>query len=117
MNIKGTNKNKAISFEQFKEKWGLKNYTFYVSRGVRSGWKEVIILIPNDKIKYFTYGLHSIVSHEIKTVGGLIKRRSNHFAIQEPTIEAERLAGSNFTDFDDLEELLEYSLIRKIASV
>jgi hypothetical protein len=114
---RGTNKNKAEHFQKYKEKWGLRDYHFHISNQTRFGWKDVILLTHNNHIKYYLYSKNEMMNNEIRTVSSLIKRKDIHFAIQHPKVDNDMLAGTDWTIFDNLEELLEYSLVRKISGI
>ena len=87
--------NKALDFDRYKEKWGLTDYRF------RIAYKDEVDVVPKN--------FHTTsVNNELRTVHNLMKRRNNRFRL------IENLGGERM-DFDGLNELLEYMLVKKIA--
>lgn len=87
--------NKAKDFARYKEKWGLKDYSFKIV------YKDKIMVVPVNCSDVWGNG-------EIRTVHNLMKRRNSKFLLRETT-------SSEYVDFNGLDELLEYMLIRKMA--
>ena len=88
--------NKKEAFDQYKDKWGLSNYTFMTVQ-----YYNHIVVIPNYNAAEYDQKLNIISS-----VHTLIKRRHNRFELRE---------SNSKIGFDNLNELLEYMLIQKLA--
>ena len=87
--------NKAKDFANYKNKWGLAEYSFKI--------------IYNDKVAVVPFNYDkNIFNGELRTVHNLMKRRNNIFMLMENS-------NSEYMEFEGLQALLEYMLIKKIA--
>src|SRR5574337_1698100 len=115
--MKGINENKAFQFEKYLTKWGLQDYHFHISNQYRFGGKDMVVLTRTNEIKYYLPYASEMRHKEIRTISSLIKRKDTRFAIQHPRIDKNMVVGTDYTTFNNLEELLEYSLVRKISGI
>lgn len=96
-------------FEQYKEKYGLSNYRFWIVGNNQNS--TVLVIEKNAVIIYHNY-------NELMSLDTILKHKNNTFrlfhSLRDPIME---YFEPDCTDFESLQELQKYMLIMKVAGI